>query len=82
MRRRCCGLLTRLEQRINQRLAELDELRDRVGAYRAEHADALSGRSDLSAALIGRAGVDLRVALARGPHNGLGARQPGRRDAA
>lgn len=63
---RLAVLLGRVEHRIDQRLAELVELRRRVAGYRAQNADALSGRSDLSAALVGREGVDLQVAFARG----------------
>jgi MerR family copper efflux transcriptional regulator len=76
------AVLLRVEQRIDQRLAELDELRGRVAAYRAEHADALAGRSDLSSALIGRPGVDLRAAFARGQNSKDRARRTGRRHAA
>lgn len=76
------AVLTRAERRIDQRLAELDELRRRITAYRSDHADALCGRSDLSAALLGRHGVDLRVAFAQGSDSVLVTRQAPRRDAA
>jgi MerR family copper efflux transcriptional regulator len=37
------GLLDRAEQRIDDRIAELETVRGRICAYRAEHADALAG---------------------------------------
>jgi MerR family transcriptional regulator, copper efflux regulator len=37
------ALLHRAEQRIDHRIAELEAVRGRICAYRAEHADALAG---------------------------------------
>jgi MerR family copper efflux transcriptional regulator len=39
------ALLERAERRIDDRIAELEALRGRIGAYRSEHAAALAGRS-------------------------------------
>ncbi len=45
------ALLDRAEARIDHRLAELQTIRRRIGAYRAQHADALAARpgADLAA---------------------------------
>jgi MerR family copper efflux transcriptional regulator len=43
---RLAALLDRAERRIDERLAELEAVRDRILDYRAEHAAALGGQAD------------------------------------
>jgi MerR family copper efflux transcriptional regulator len=43
---RLAALLDGAEQRIDQRIAELEAVRDRIRDYRSEHAVALGGRRD------------------------------------
>jgi MerR family copper efflux transcriptional regulator len=44
--RHIASLLARAEQRIDERIAELEEIRRRIDQFRAQNAAALSGRAD------------------------------------
>ena len=43
---RLAALLARADERIDERIAELEGMRRRIGDYRAEHAAALAGHPD------------------------------------